>query len=75
MEQDARAVADLLEVPVPGGVAGDEGVLAREAASSGAGNAGGHGAAGPESDEEEDTEVICSGASPATVLNSEMHRS
>ena len=77
MERYERAVAGQREgeeeqggeVPVPGAVAGAEGGMAREAASSehedisGMGNAGGHGAAESESDEEEENEVIfdCSG--------------
>ncbi|PVH39236.1 hypothetical protein PAHAL_5G461700 [Panicum hallii] len=68
MERYERAVAGQREgeeeqggeVPVPGAVAGAVGGMAREAASSeqeaisGTGNAGGHGAAESESDDEED---------------------
>jgi hypothetical protein len=72
MERYERAVAGQREgeeeqggeVPVPGAVAGAVGGMAREAASSeqeaisGTGNAGGHGAAESESDDEEVNKVI-----------------
>ncbi|KAG2587179.1 hypothetical protein PVAP13_5NG123400 [Panicum virgatum] len=72
MERYERAVAGQREgeeeqggeVPVPGAVAGAEGGMAREAASSehedisGTGNAGGHGAAESESDDEEENEAL-----------------
>lgn len=90
MEQDEREVPDLPErkekqqggdAPVPGGVAGAEGGLARGAASSGqegvpapgVGDDGCHAAAVSESDEEEeDVEAIFASVRRVVVLNSGM---
>jgi len=84
MQQDEREVPDQPEgkekeqgggAPVPGGVAGAEGGLARGAASSeqkgvsGAGNDDYHAAAGSESDDEEDVEAIFTSVRRVAILH------
>jgi hypothetical protein len=90
MEQDEREVPDLPKgkeheqgggAPVPGGVAGAEGGLARGAASSEqesvsvAGNDGCRAAVGSESEGEEDIEAIFASVRRVLILKSGMPRS